>query len=349
LRDLQAYNDVEILVLDYNSEDGLGEWIKKEHLSQIESGQLKYFQTFEPKFWSPSHSKNMAFKLSAGDLISNIWADYFVGAGYPDYVYNIFDRHARTVMTPISRNMSNSKNLTSPDVLGKVCVRRKDFMDVRGFDERMDRHGFEDYDFVNRLEMNGVKRVLIKDPTFLKFVPHSNDFRYTNEKDNLFGIYIQHLSTFESGVLFLYKNYQFNFGIICNNTRKNAHQFTNAYYTRRPLFEYSVRDKGWKTGTWSKYGERCIELSDSLEDKAIKTFRVLHHGNTLQGEKNGGHYFKLKGEENINSLLVFNHFYTTRCILEENLSSQKICVNPNSFGHGSVFMNFQYETPIHVR
>ena len=152
IEDNNSYNEVEFVVLDYNSQDGMEEWVKQNLSSYINTGKLVYYKTTEPQKWSPSHSKNLAFKLATGDIICNIWSDYFTGKDFAEFVNRSYQNDPNIVMTPIDFHKTKPGYHPPGDVLGKVCVRKTDFLKVHGFDERMDRHGFEDYDFVNRLD-----------------------------------------------------------------------------------------------------------------------------------------------------------------------------------------------------
>src|SRR5690348_9240554 len=46
------YDWVEFVILDYNSSDGLGDWIRTAMQPQLASGRVVYFRTDEPKHYS---------------------------------------------------------------------------------------------------------------------------------------------------------------------------------------------------------------------------------------------------------------------------------------------------------
>ena len=55
-------DEVEFVVLDYNSQDGLEEWIAQSMMKYIEMGILVYYRTTEPAYYRRSHSRNMVFR-----------------------------------------------------------------------------------------------------------------------------------------------------------------------------------------------------------------------------------------------------------------------------------------------
>src|SRR5688572_14300277 len=69
------YGNLEFIVMDYNSADGLSAWIKNEMSEYLAQGLLVYYQYDEARFFDRSHSRNMMFKLATGDIVCNVDAD----------------------------------------------------------------------------------------------------------------------------------------------------------------------------------------------------------------------------------------------------------------------------------
>ena len=74
-----VYENLEFILLDYNSTDGLENWAKNDLKNYIEKGILKYYRTSEPNSFHRSHSRNVAMKLASGDIVCNLDADNFLG------------------------------------------------------------------------------------------------------------------------------------------------------------------------------------------------------------------------------------------------------------------------------
>lgn len=344
--DNKDYPQLEFIVLDYNSKDGMEDWIKENFSEYIDNGRLIYYKTTDPNSWSPSHSKNLAFKLATGDIVCSIWADYYTGSGFADYVNQNYQRDNNIVLTPIDF-YKTKKNYNPPgDVLGKVCVNRSDFLKIEGFDERMNRHGFEDYDFINRLEMIGVKRVLIEDFTYLKYISHDNNERYTLPKDNIEGMYINYISPSMSEILILYKDQNFNRATFIDNSTNGADNYIYAYEPRNYHFEYTLKGSRWETGNWKKT-ENTIDFSITNNTHFNLAIKNQNNSNLLFDIINNVTFYNVKDDEVVNNILVFNHFYYTRSLMEESLKNKVAIINNGNFGNATVFKNFQSE-PISI-
>ena len=240
IKDNEFYGDIEFILLDYNSQDGMEEWVKENLTEYINTNKLIYFKTLEPDAWNPSHSKNLAFRLATGDIVCNIWSDYFTGENFADFVNFSFRDDPNIVMTPIDFHKTKPGFYPPGDVLGKVCVRKNDFLHVGGFDERIDKHGFEDHDFVNRLELLGLRRVLIDDFSYLQYLPHDDSERYTPPSVDLDALYVCYIDPSRSECLLLLKNGSFQKGILIDNYSINSEDFKNSFSRKIPLYQFSI-------------------------------------------------------------------------------------------------------------
>ena len=77
IEDNKDYQNLEFVLLDYNSNDGLDKWVKTEMMQHIESGRLNYYRTDEPKYFCPNHSQNVTFKLAQNKIVANVDSDNF--------------------------------------------------------------------------------------------------------------------------------------------------------------------------------------------------------------------------------------------------------------------------------
>lgn len=344
LKDTKNDQNVEFVLLDYNSSDGMGEWVKNTLQSEIESGRLLYFRTEDPQEFSHSHSKNMAFKLASGDILCSINADHYIGEGFSDYLRDKFGGNQPVFVSP--QVPQNYKSAWRPptDVFGKIALRKIDFKKTTGFDERFKGYGFEDIDFVNRLSMLKVKRIVLDQDKYCRFISHGEDRRYTIKTppfDELYVSYVKHEFT---KALLVYGN---NFQELLLERRlfSNADDFRSAYNKRIVVAAFEIRWK--KNGTLYKKGGKitAMKYSDNEEwncqvkkDGFIKT---SIYDKTISEE-----YSKIDSQvlaSKLNSnLLVLNNWYLTK----ENRHNKKTDVN-KQFGAGRVSKNFQKEV-IHV-
>ena len=335
------YEHLEFVVLDYNSRDGMEEWVMQNLAEHIKTGRVVYYKTTDPESWSPSHSKNLAFKLASGDIVCSIWADYYTGAGFTKYVNDSFKTDDNIVLTPIDFHKTKKSHAPPGDVLGKVCVKRSDFLTIQGFDERMNKHGFEDYDFVNRLELIGVRRVLIEDFEFLKYLRHDDSERFTLPTDNLAGLYVNYIKPSESEILFLYKDFSFEKGTVIDNFTHGSEIPECAYKSNNQHFEYSLKDPTWTRGNW-KNGENIVYLVTSEGSEIILAYK---DGNEMLFDEGSDlKFYRQANPEVIDGMLRFHHFIYTRSVMEQNMKENKAVVNETGFGKAAVYKNFNYES-----
>ena len=80
---------VEFNLLDYNSTDGLERWVKQQG-ELFDTGIFNYCETITPTCYHRTHSRNMAFRLSTGDIVCNLDADNYLGEGFVAYILNLF-------------------------------------------------------------------------------------------------------------------------------------------------------------------------------------------------------------------------------------------------------------------
>jgi hypothetical protein len=72
------YPNVEFVILNYNSPDNLDEWMKQ-YVQLMDDGKILYLKESTIRFYSMTHSRNVAFKAATGDIVCNVDADNFTG------------------------------------------------------------------------------------------------------------------------------------------------------------------------------------------------------------------------------------------------------------------------------
>jgi hypothetical protein len=133
---------VEFVLLDYNSQDGLGDWVKKNLMKYIESGVLVYYRTDEPKYYSMSHSRNVAFRLATGQIVNSVDSDNFVGKGFVDRINFLSFQQPSNAVFLKGRRM----------LRGRLGFYKNEFInDLGAYDEgNMNFYGAEDHDIMHR-------------------------------------------------------------------------------------------------------------------------------------------------------------------------------------------------------
>jgi glycosyltransferase involved in cell wall biosynthesis len=329
LDNLDYQGNVEFILLDYNSSDGLEKYIKTELSKFINEGKLLYYRTEDPLKYNMSHSRNMAYKLASGDIVCNIDADNFTGKGFAKYINEVFNKDGNVFLS--THNAKNVKN----DVLGRICVKKIHFLNVGGYDERMKHYGFDDFDFVNRLEMSGVKRQLLDKAEFLRAISHSDEQRMVNSlsADGV-RLIIGHINPAESKLFFLFKDGTCYMGTIINNRNFNA--LTNIPGKKRSLdYGFSIAEKSWRYGKWSLEPNVIMIRYENTKFILGRDFE-----NQFTGSE-GLRYFEISDKKTIEDLTFFLHQISNRLVMEENLGAKRYRVNKIGFGEGTVQRNFE--------
>jgi hypothetical protein len=162
------YNNIEFVLLDYNSEDGLEEWIREEMMPFIESGKLVYYKTTEPKFFNMSHAKNMVHRLATNDVVCNLDADNLLSDEFIKQLRYEFSNDINVVLKPNSNLKGNA---------GRISLSRENFLKLRGYDESANGWGNEDQDFFNKCDVHGLTAIKVKDAYS---IPHTDRVRGEN-------------------------------------------------------------------------------------------------------------------------------------------------------------------------
>lgn len=304
---------MEFVLLDYNSTDGLEEWVK-ELQYYIDTGILVYYRTEEPLNYHRTHSRNMAFRLSTGDIVCNLDADNFLGEGFASYILDIFNQGDETFFcTP---------QYSERDVIGRICVRRKHFFTVNGYDETLSGYGLEDIDLYNRLEKVGLQQRLLPIGKYYSAIHHSHEERISHEYMGMHveKIYLSYLNPYTTEVLLMYKNGKCNKALL----RDNPHFYRNQTIQYNSQNEYILnsknriqRENDWVEIQWA-----------SLSEKAS--------------------FYEVKSKELWSTVLLFLS-ESQNCVEINERDNKRRVVNQDGYGRGIVYKNLNNETLIELK
>lgn len=333
-----GYPNLEFVILDYNSQDGMESWIKNNLSSHLDSGLIKYFRTPEPVSFIHSHSKNMAFRLASGEIICNINADHYIGNGFAKYVNKCFNEDIGIVITSIDYFGVKPNYAPASDVYGKVCVKKTDFLKVGGFDERITSYGYEDFDLVNRLELSGLKRSFMDDPSFLQYLSHGIEERFplTEMMKNISSTYFHYLTSSETEILILYSDQSFKSGIFIDATTIDSDNPKHAYIPRIARFPITMKDIDYTVGTWKRVNNELMLSNEKL------AWGTIDQNGTITFNSVKSTFYRVTDINVLKDMEVFMQTYPGRAVMEDNLKHTRIVVN-ESFGNGKVFKNFDTE------
>jgi ectoine hydroxylase-related dioxygenase (phytanoyl-CoA dioxygenase family) len=165
----------ELVLVNYNSQDGLNEWVQA-HLSEaIAQGQVRYHHTTKPTHFHVSHAKNMAHQLAQYPVVVNLDADNTL---------SIFYLFALSQLKPGEILHVQPDRHFIPGSFGRIALYKKEFMALGGYDEHLNQGwGAEDHDLINRGCASGLKKRLISSPLVGKVIRHSDTERVENRLD----------------------------------------------------------------------------------------------------------------------------------------------------------------------
>ena len=170
-----SFKDVEFVLLDYNSKDGLEDWVKSKLSEHIDSGRVVFAQTKEPKYWVAAHAKYIAHKVASGDILVNLDCDVLIPEGFCEYIDAAFSSGKRIVMSFESEDMYGNNGCA-----GIVAATKEDFNSVNGYDESIHLGwGYDDMNYQFRVRMKNDLH-LFTPPKLCLCIPHENETRTKN-------------------------------------------------------------------------------------------------------------------------------------------------------------------------
>lgn len=335
--DNSLYSNLEFIVLDYNSSDGMEEWIKTNFFEEIKSGILIYLRTNDPESFSQSHSRNMIYRYARGEVICNVDADNYTGKDFALFINKEFNEN---------RNIFLTASLKFRGAFGRVCFLNKDFFNTNGYDESMVGYGWEDIDFRDRLMLLGRTQKIITNPSFLKAIQHEKAESIENEFliKNLFALKIAYNTHYSSILLFLLKDGSFKSGTIVDRTSKDSHDAKAVNHSSTKLKLENTLNENWFEGKW-EFLNNDLHLNFSNSSSIIlrstdsKSIEFYDEENLLK-------YYKIQNRNLIISAcaLFSQNFNAYKVFL--NRKYKRIRVNNLKSGSGEIFVNFDSQNPI---
>jgi len=139
------YTNFEFVIVDYNSKDGLEEFIKDNCKNWYESGIIKYVKTTKPQYYSMTHSRNIGFLAATGEIVHSVDADSFVSNTFLDKVNKQAELFPKKAMF--------TKGIQK--LHGRLGFYKKEFIELGGYDESIEGYGFDDRDLWFRALFSG--------------------------------------------------------------------------------------------------------------------------------------------------------------------------------------------------
>eukprot|EP01012_Entosiphon_sulcatum_P007078 TRINITY_DN13516_c0_g1_i1.p1 TRINITY_DN13516_c0_g1~~TRINITY_DN13516_c0_g1_i1.p1 ORF type:complete len:272 (+),score=43.68 TRINITY_DN13516_c0_g1_i1:54-869(+) len=163
-------SQIEFVLVDFGSTDGLAEWVVREFRRELQSGYLRFYRTDRLPYWHAAVAKNTAHRLARGKILTNLDCDNFTGSRGAAFVRQIFETEGRIVL-----HQRDPHNKQTAGNYGRISYPRSDFLAIGGYDETLLPVGFEDKDVIHRLIRNGLRKVKTDDSRFNRAIFNSKE------------------------------------------------------------------------------------------------------------------------------------------------------------------------------
>ena len=314
----RSYDNLEFILLDYNSSDGLEDWVKNNMVEYLENGRLKYYRTEEPLYFDRTHSRNLMFKLATGEILCNVDADNFTGKNYATFINEEFNKEKEIFI--VADTLKRYYFLRN--AFGRFCCSKETYLKIGGMDESMKSYGSETLDLYERLRLLGLKEVIIRNTKFLKAINHTDEERIENEffYKNILRFYMRFYSHEESEILFLFRDQSYE------RCRIIPEKIV-------PHLPAALQEGTFEKGSWSQQNS-FLTLS---EDKTL--YQVF--SDRLETIENAERqYYEIKQNRFLQNVAKNYSFIVNTRKLQTHQKRKNIQVNDASFGLGAVTFNF---------
>jgi glycosyltransferase involved in cell wall biosynthesis len=167
IADNEDYDDLEFVILNYNSKDDIDTWVYDEFLDLIKIGRLTYIKESTASYFRPAHARNVCARMASGDVICNVDADNFTNKGFASFLSSIFKK----INIPL---IANSDDADSSH--GRIALEKRHFMRLGGYDESFLGWGMEDSDLNLRCSILNFQQFIIP-PKYLGYIDHDDSVR----------------------------------------------------------------------------------------------------------------------------------------------------------------------------
>ena len=150
IKENKDYPYFEVVLLNYDGDQKVDEYIKSKFMLYIELGVLNYYKNLDfTPYYKMCHSRNITGRLAEGDIVAFMDADNFVN----DFVY---------FLNAVPQYLQNDKIIYIMTRLrrGRLALFKNKFLELGGYDESMDPRWWQDRDLEYRAQASGFASVM---------------------------------------------------------------------------------------------------------------------------------------------------------------------------------------------
>ena len=175
------HEDTRFILLNYNSQDHLNEYLAAKHLPDIDSGRPVVYHFPEVGPFRMAHAKNMSHRLAMREGCSqlmNMDADNYTAPDFDLAIREAFATESPIFLWPNIASVKEKREKGGFKGLnGRIGVTQSAFLKAGGYDERFRTWSPDDKDFDARLRRLGYERVEIPEH-HLQVVLHTDKMRF---------------------------------------------------------------------------------------------------------------------------------------------------------------------------
>jgi|GEM_PF-4992223 len=156
----------EVIFVDYGSQDGFGESLKKEivRYTDLFSNSLKAIERVSVEQdirFNSGKAKNLGARFCRGNFLSFSDADVFLGMDYHRHWLQVLSRNEKYFFSSRVQETTETRphRVSSKTNYGNMIVSKFDFFEVGGFNENNPTWGGDDDDIIHRLKLYGLREI----------------------------------------------------------------------------------------------------------------------------------------------------------------------------------------------
>lgn len=165
----QTYRPLEVVVVNYDSKDGLHEYLQDHYAEELESGLLVEKVVTDTPGFLPAHAWNVGIKASTGDTLFLCDSDLLVNTEFVEI--------AMRRMTGQKKLFCRAFDEIHKDLAGLFFVHREDILALGGFNETFHGWGYEDGDLRQRLLLYGCDALCLNTSGMVRPIEHPDLLR----------------------------------------------------------------------------------------------------------------------------------------------------------------------------
>lgn len=143
IEDNSDYPNFELVLLDYNSTDGLEDWVKSEMMEFIERGILVYYKMEGPTYFWAQHARNVTMKAASGKIVNLVDLNKCTNKGFASYINRVANQFP---YKPIIFTIGGK----NPRLRGRLGFFKHDFIRLGGYNEQFLGYSWDDRELMYR-------------------------------------------------------------------------------------------------------------------------------------------------------------------------------------------------------